>query len=183
MTSPPAMCSKILGQWDFSADGATQYENIISAPNMPLLLAVWASPVSGKAPVSGPPGCYQWWPLQSVWAANPAGSDDKGLVETFPGSDEPEKLKEKQVNDVATCVKQMRRCKRVGLTMALSWELLACAMPRMLVVCMTSTEKLGSQLAMRDPEGERAEIYTFIRWFHYQKPIWFRGVLKSSMIW
>lgn len=42
--------------------------------------------------------------------------------------------------------------------MALSCELLACAILRMLVVCMTSTEKLGSQLAMRDPEGERVEI-------------------------
>lgn len=80
---------------------------------MPLLFAVWASPVSGKAPVSGPPGCYQWWPLQSVWAANPAGSDDKGLVETFPGSDGPEKFKEKQVNYVAACAKQMRLCVNV----------------------------------------------------------------------
>lgn len=41
------------------------------------------------------------------------------------------------------------------LTIALSWELLACVMPRMLVVCITSTEKLGSQLAIRDPETER----------------------------
>lgn len=40
------------------------------------------------------------------------------------------------------------------LTMAMSWELLAWAMPRILVVCITSTEKLGSQLAMRDPVRE-----------------------------
>lgn len=39
-----------------------------------------------------------------------------------------------------------------SLTIALSWELLACVMPRMLVVCITSTEKLGSQLAIRDPK-------------------------------
>lgn len=43
------------------------------------------------------------------------------------------------------------------LTMPLSWELLAWAMPRTLVVCMTSTEKLGSQLAMREPEGRDRE--------------------------
>lgn len=35
--------------------------------------------------------------------------------------------------------------------MALSCELLTCAMPKMLVVCITSTEKLGSQLAIREP--------------------------------
>lgn len=32
-------------------------------------------------------------------------------------------------------------------------------MPRMLVVCITSTEKLGSQLAMRDPVGRRGGFY------------------------
>jgi len=36
----------------------------------------------------------------------------------------------------------------------MSWELLAWAMPKILVVCITSTEKLGSQLAMRDPGRE-----------------------------
>lgn len=45
------------------------------------------------------------------------------------------------------------------LTMAVSWELLAWAMPRMLVVCITSTEKLGSQLAMRDPVRRRGGFY------------------------
>lgn len=38
--------------------------------------------------------------------------------------------------------------------MAMSWELLAWAMPKILVVCITSTEKLGSQLAIRDPVRE-----------------------------
>lgn len=38
--------------------------------------------------------------------------------------------------------------------MAISCELLAWAMPKMLEVCITSTEKLGNQLAMRDPAGE-----------------------------
>lgn len=42
--------------------------------------------------------------------------------------------------------------------MAISCELLACAMPRMLDVCITSTEKLGSQLAMRDPAREHRGI-------------------------
>lgn len=42
--------------------------------------------------------------------------------------------------------------------MAMSCELLACAMPRMLEVCITSTEKLGSQLAMRDPAREQRGI-------------------------
>ena len=41
------------------------------------------------------------------------------------------------------------------LTIAFSCELLACAMPRMLVVCITSTEKLGSQLAIRDPKTNK----------------------------
>lgn len=41
------------------------------------------------------------------------------------------------------------------LTIAFSCELLACAMPRMLVVCITSTEKLGSQLAIRDPKTSK----------------------------
>lgn len=45
------------------------------------------------------------------------------------------------------------------LTMAVSWELLAWAMPRMLVVCITSTEKLGSQLAMRDPVRRGGGFY------------------------
>lgn len=40
-----------------------------------------------------------------------------------------------------------------GLTIAFSCELLACVMPRMFVVCITSTEKLGSQLAIRDPRA------------------------------
>lgn len=44
------------------------------------------------------------------------------------------------------------------LTMAVSWELLAWAMPRMLVVCITSTEKLGSQLAMRDPVRKEVDV-------------------------
>lgn len=42
--------------------------------------------------------------------------------------------------------------------MAVSWELLAWAMPRMLVVCITSTEKLGSQLAMRDPIRQKVDF-------------------------
>lgn len=41
------------------------------------------------------------------------------------------------------------------LTIALSWELLAWVIPRMLVVCITSTEKLGSQLAIRDPKTNK----------------------------
>lgn len=48
------------------------------------------------------------------------------------------------------------------LTMAVSWELFAWAMPRMLVVCITSTEKLGNQLAMRDPVKKVVNIYNFI---------------------
>ena len=43
------------------------------------------------------------------------------------------------------------------LTIAFSWELLACEIPRMLVVCITSTEKLGSQLAIRDPKTKRTQ--------------------------
>lgn len=35
-------------------------------------------------------------------------------------------------------------------------------MPRMLVVCMTSTEKLGNQLAMRDPVRKVVKIYNQI---------------------
>lgn len=31
-------------------------------------------------------------------------------------------------------------------------------MPKILVVCITSTEKLGSQLAMRDPENENVGL-------------------------
>lgn len=52
--------------------------------------------------------------------------------------------------------------------MAMSWELLAWAMPKILVVCITSTEKLGSQLAMRDPVRECMD---FIIHCHAQ-PIW-----------
>lgn len=33
-------------------------------------------------------------------------------------------------------------------------------MPKMLVVCITSTEKLGSQLAIRDPIRERGDFRT-----------------------
>lgn len=43
-------------------------------------------------------------------------------------------------------------------TMAMSWELFAWAMPKILVVCITSTEKLGSQLAMRDPVEQCTDI-------------------------
>lgn len=43
-----------------------------------------------------------------------------------------------------------------SLTIALSWELLACAIPRMFVVCITSTEKLGSQLAIREPANKKS---------------------------
>lgn len=43
--------------------------------------------------------------------------------------------------------------------MAISWELFGGAMPRRLVVCITSTEKLGSQLAMRDPKGGMYDCY------------------------
>lgn len=35
-------------------------------------------------------------------------------------------------------------------------------MPRMLVVCITSTEKLGNQLAMRDPVRKVVNIYNLI---------------------
>lgn len=45
------------------------------------------------------------------------------------------------------------------LTMAISWELLAWAMPKILVVCITSTEKLGSQLAIRDPIRRMHRFY------------------------
>jgi len=44
-----------------------------------------------------------------------------------------------------------------SLTIALSWELLACVIPRMLVVCITSTEKLGSQLAIREPKDKKSQ--------------------------
>lgn len=51
-----------------------------------------------------------------------------------------------------------RSNRKQELTMAISCELLACAMPRMLDVCITSTEKLGSQLAMRDPAREHRGV-------------------------
>lgn len=49
------------------------------------------------------------------------------------------------------------------LTMAMSWELLAWAIPKILVVCITSTEKLGSQLAIRDPVEKCIDL------IHYQE--------------
>ena len=61
---------------------------------------------------------------------------------------------------IAICVSPLIKPTRMStdckheLTMAMSWELLAWAMPKILVVCITSTEKLGSQLAMRDPGRE-----------------------------
>lgn len=50
------------------------------------------------------------------------------------------------------------------LTMAFSCELLACVMPRMLVVCITSTEKLGSQLAIRDPKTNQSSTQELMPW-------------------
>lgn len=52
--------------------------------------------------------------------------------------------------------------------MAISWELLAWAMPKILVVCITSTEKLGSQLAMRDPARTCRQKTTAESWFSPQ---------------
>lgn len=51
-----------------------------------------------------------------------------------------------------------------ALTMAFSWELLACVIPRMLVVCITSTEKLGSQLAIRDPKTSQNPTQQWVPW-------------------
>lgn len=63
-----------------------------------------------------------------------------------------------QMNEKLSLKEPVQSDGKHELTMAMSCELLAWAMPKMLVVCITSTEKLGSQLAMRDPVGEHMDF-------------------------